>query len=91
MYFQAFELTTLQNIRETGTSLRLIFLLGKLEKTTDADLEKYKNMGIFGLGLDKDMLVIKSADNHINFTNVDLIDRIHAKGTKVLEITNIQY
>lgn len=81
--FQAFELSTLDRIRNAGSRLRLIFLLNKMEKTSNSSLDDYKNKGYFGLGLDKDLLVIKDGENHINFTNEALINRVHMNNNNI--------
>ena len=42
-------------------------------------IAKYKELGVYGVGLNKKYIVVTGPDRHINFTNNELIDRVSAK------------
>ena len=73
---QSFELTSLKRLNALGSNLRMIMLLESAEKAKDEDLDAYKELGVVGIGLDKDLIVVKNDDGHINHTNKELIDRV---------------
>lgn len=75
-YVQAFELTSLRIIKNLGSELRLIFLLDKLDRTTVEDLDYYASLGIHGMGLWKDLIVMIGEDNHIKRTNEELMEEV---------------
>ncbi|TRY67191.1 hypothetical protein TCAL_09237 [Tigriopus californicus] len=81
-FVQTFELSTIKKLNELKTNLRTIFLF-HANRTSDEDLQMYKDLGVYGLGLDKDLLVIKDDKNHISLLNEDLVHRIHALGMDV--------
>ncbi len=73
---QSFELTSLAKVKELGSGLRRIFLLDRFERTTDADLDEYRNLGFYGLGLDKNLIFKRGLDGYITENNTDLVRRV---------------
>lgn len=74
-FVQTFEISTIKKLNELKTDLRTIFLF-HANRTSDEDLQMYKDLGVYGLGLDKDLLVIKDDTNHISEINKDLVQRV---------------
>ena len=67
-------------LRNLGSRLRTIFLLSKVEKSSPDYLDMYaQDYGAYGLGLNKDMLVVKGLDNHIIGHNKALVENVRDK------------
>ena len=58
-----------------GSDLKLIFLLSK-DRTSDEDFKVYEELDVAGLGLDKDLVVIKKDNGHIHSLNEKLISKV---------------
>ena len=56
-----------------------MFLLGHAANFTDADIETYAKLDVYGLGIDKDLLVIKDENGHIDYTNKHAVDKVRRK------------
>ncbi len=84
-YIQSFELTSLKLVREYGSNVNLVFLLGNEEKTTDEDIESYKtDYDVVGLGLDKDLIVKKAENGHVESVNIELIERVAKTNIEII-------
>ena len=59
-----------------------MMLLHDKTKITDVDLDLYHSLGVYGLGLDKDLIVGKDDNGHINYTDTEMIQRVSKLITK---------
>jgi len=71
-----FEIGSLRKVIEMGTKLRTIFLVGSSNKTTDALLDTYASLGVYGMGLSKNLLAKRDQGNYIVNFNTELVDKV---------------
>ena len=53
-----------------------MMLLHDKSKTSDENLDLFWSLGVYGLGLDKDLIVGKDENGHINYTDTEMIQRV---------------
>ena len=56
--------------------MRRVLLANHPDLLTEEWIAKYKELGVYGVGLNKKYIVVTGPDRHINFTNTELIDRV---------------
>ena len=86
-FIQTFEFSTLKALSESGSDLRRVFLANHVDLLSEEWISKYKELGIYGVGVDKNLIVVKNPNGHINFTNIELMDRLHGHGLQVFSWT----
>ena len=59
--------------------MRRVLLANHPDLLSEEWIAKYKELGVYGVGLNKKYIVVTGPDGHINFTNNELIDRVSAK------------
>ena len=59
--------------------MRRVLLANHPDLLSEEWIAKYKELGVYGVGLNKKYIVVTNPDRHINFTNTELIDRVGAK------------
>ena len=66
----------IQTLSESGSELRRVLLANHPDLLSEEWIAKYKELGVYGVGLNKKYIVVTGPDGHINFTNYELIDRV---------------
>ena len=84
---QTFEFSTLEALSESGSKLRRVLLANHPDLLSEEWIAKYKELGVYGVGLNKKYIVVTGPDGHINFTNTELIDRLHGHDLSVISWT----
>ena len=80
-----------QALSESGSQLRRVLLANHPDLLSEEWIAKYKELGVYGVGLNKKYIVVTGPDGHINFTNNELIDRVCAKSESTDKFINIHF
>ena len=59
--------------------MRRVFLANHPDLLSEEWIATYKELGIYGVGLNKKFIVVTNPDGHINHTNTELMDRVIMK------------
>ena len=61
--------------------MRRVLLANTPDLLSEEWIARYKELGVYGVGLNKKYIVVTGPDGHINLTNNELIDRVRGKAT----------
>lgn len=84
---QTFEFSSLKALSDSGSKLRRVLLANHVDLLSEEWISKYKELGVYGVGINKKFIVVKNPNGHINYTNTELMDRLHSHGLSVFSWT----
>ena len=72
--------------------MRRVLLANTPDLLSEEWIARYKELGVYGVGLNKKYIVVTGPDGHINLTNNELIDRVRGKATdKFIALLNFLF
>lgn len=66
-------------LSDSGSKLRRVLLANHVDLLSEEWISKYKELGVYGVGINKKFIVVKNPNGHINYTNTELMDRVIMK------------
>jgi hypothetical protein len=66
----------MQAFAAAETKLKKVFLANSVDLISEEYMEVYKALGVTGVGMNKDRIVVKKPDGHIVYKRPELIERV---------------